>query len=158
MGDGDGGNAESKVCYVTRDPNSLAVIFAANSEMSLDDVVTNIRILKQDAYKDRSNCLPLAIGGDEVSTLSNLKIGISREKVRAILGPPARIDRSEWSYDWSVDRRIPKTNKYYQHWLDKREECFEGKEPYYTTSSGITVQFKNDLAVALILFRIDSVC
>ena len=157
-GGGDGGDAESKVCYATRDPNSLVIIYAANSEMSPDHVVTNIRILQRDAYKDRSNCLPLPIGGNEVGTPSNLKIGLSREKVRALLGPPARIGRSEWSYDWSVDRTIPKTDKYYQRWLDKHEECFEGKEPYYTTSSGITVQFKNDLAVALTFFRIDSIC
>jgi len=157
-GDGDGGNAESKVCYVTRDPNALVIIYAANSEMSPDHVVTNIRILQRDSYKDRSNCLPLTVAGPEAGTPNNLKIGNSRKEVRAILGPPTRIVRSEWSYDWSVDQTIPKTDQYYQRWLDKRTECFQGKEPYFTTSSEITVQFKNDLAVALFFSRIDSVC
>jgi hypothetical protein len=157
-GDGDGGNAESKVCYLTREPNSLVIIYAANSEMSPDHIVTNIRILKKDAYKDRSNCLPLTIGGDEVSTPNHLKIGSSREKVRAILGPPSRTVRSEWRYDWSVDRTIPKSDPYYQRWADKRQECFEGREPYFTASSDIAVQFKDDLVVALFFSRIDSVC
>jgi hypothetical protein len=157
-GDGDGGNAESKVCYLTREPNSLVIIYAANSEMSPDQIVTNIRILKQDAYKDRSNCLPLTIDGNGVSTPSHLKIGSTREKVRAILGAPTRTVRSEWSYEWSVDRAIPRSDKYYQRWIDKRQECFEGRAPYYTTFSDITVQFKDDLAVALFFSRTDSVC
>ena len=50
-GDGDAGNAESKVCYLTRDPNSLSIIYAANSEMSPDQIVTDIRILKKTAIR-----------------------------------------------------------------------------------------------------------
>jgi hypothetical protein len=157
--DGDASTAESKVCYVAQKPNSLAIIFASNAEMAPgQDVVTDIRILKLDDYKDASKCLTLALGADQIRTASGLKIGISRENVRAILGPSSRESQNQWSYDRDVERLVQKSDKNYELWLARRQECFEGREPYFTISSGITVRFRNDSVVALIFSRNDSIC
>jgi hypothetical protein len=157
-GDGDASSAEGKVCYVTQQPDPLAVIFASNSEMAPGGEVTAIRVLKRDDYKDRSRCLPLALRADDISTASGIRIGVNREKVRAILGPPTENRQTQWTYSREVERPIPKSAKNYQAWLARRQECFEGKEPFFWISSDITVRFKDDLVEALIFSRIDTYC
>jgi hypothetical protein len=157
-GDGDASSAEGKVCYETQQPNSLALIFASNLEMAPGGEVTAIRILKRDDYKDHSRCLPLALRADDISTASGIRIGVSRENVRAILGPPTENRQTQWTYDREVERPIPKSAKNYQAWLARRQECFEGKEPFFWISSDITIRFKDDLVEALIFSRIDTYC
>jgi hypothetical protein len=89
--DGDASTAERRLCYLTREPNPLAIIFASNAEMAPSQEVTDIRILKGNDYTDRSQCLRLVIGADQIRTTSGLEIGISRESFVRFWGHPLTI-------------------------------------------------------------------
>jgi hypothetical protein len=158
--DGDAATLEGKVCYVTQGPDSLVIIFAKNAEMAgpPEHELTDIRILSSAAYKDRANCQSLPVERDKVVTPSGLKIGISREKVRDTLGPPTKTDGSQWSYVWSIDRTLPTSHKYYEYWLARKQECFDGKNPFYTVFSEIIVKFDGDAVVALSFTRTEYIC
>ena len=156
--DGDASSAETKVCYVGQEPNPLVMIFGSNDEMAPGAEVTSIRILKRDDYKDRSRCLPIAMRAEKISSASGIRVGVSRENVRAILGAPNESGQTQWSYDREVERPIPKSAKNYQAWLARRQECFEGKEPFFWISSDITIHFKDDVVDGLTFSRIDTYC
>ena len=159
-GDGDAATLEEKICYVTQGPDSLIVVFALNAEMAgtPGNKLTDIRILKDRAYPDRANCRSLSIAKDLVGTTSGLKMGIRRENVRRILGPPTRVDNSKWNYSWSIERSLPAADENYQYWLARKEECFDSKNPFFTVGSEITIQFDGDEVVALTFTRGDSIC
>jgi hypothetical protein len=159
-GDGDASTAEMKVCYVTQEPNPVVIMFASNAEMAgpPENQVTDIRIVKVAAYKQRSNCRSLTIHGDEVSAASGLTLGLTTQRVRNILGPPRSISGSSWDYSWSVDESLPASDKNYQRWMVRRDECFEGKKPFFTVSSEIVVQFGGGKVISLSLRRIESIC
>ena len=159
-GDGDAATLEEKICYVTHGPDSLIVVFASNAEMAgpPENKLTDIRILKESAYPDRANCRSLSVAKDLVGTSSGLKIGIRREDARRILGPPTTVENSKWNYLWSIERSIPASDKDYQYWLARKEECFDSKNPFFTVGSEITIQFDGDEVVALIFARGDSIC
>jgi hypothetical protein len=159
-GDGDAATLEEKVCYVAKGPDSLVIIFASNVEMAgpPENKLTDVRILRSTAYVDRAKCRSLSVGGNMVGTLSGLKIGISREYVRRILGPPAEVDKSKWSYSWSINRSLSPSDKTYQYWLARKQECFDDKNPFFTVGSEITLLFDDDVVVALTFSRAESIC
>ncbi len=158
--DGDASTAESKVCYVTQEPNAVVLVFASNAEMagSPENQVTDIRISPRKAYADRSKCLPLAIPGEKVSTRSGLRIGLSHRDIRRILGPPRSATRSMWSYFWSIDRPLPTSAETYLYWLSRKKECFDGKMPFYSIGSEIAAEFQDDTVTSLSLSRMASIC
>jgi hypothetical protein len=45
----------------------------------------------------------------------------------------------------------------YQRWA-ARPDCFDGRAPFYTTSSQIRVTFTHGVVTAIELSRIESVC
>ena len=157
-GDGDASSAESKVCYFTRGADSLVITFAANAEMSPNGEITDVRVVRRAGYKNQSYCQPLNTNGDQVRTGSGLKLGVTPNEVRLMMGKPSRSNRVEWDYAWSIDRSIPQSDKSYQYWLARRQECFEGKEPYYTTLGGILIRFNGGVVDALSLTRYESLC
>jgi len=158
--DGDAATLEEKICYVTQGPDSLIVVFASNAEMAgtPENKLTDVRILNTSAYTDRANCRSLSVAKDLVGTTSGLKMGIRRENVRRILGPPTEVDNSKWHYSWSIDRSLPASDENYKYWLARKEECFDGKNPFFTVGSEITIQFDGDVVVALTFSRADSIC
>jgi hypothetical protein len=158
--DGDASTAETKVCYVTEEPHAIAIVFASNAEMAgpPDNEVTDIRIVKQAGFKDRSKCRSLMIFGDEASTASGLKLGLARQRVRDILGLPGSVAGSKWDYSWNVDEPLPTSDKNYQGWLARKDECFDGKKPFFTVHSGITLKFDGDKVVGLSLSRTETIC
>ena len=107
--DGDASTAEMKVCYLSAEPDAVAIVFASNAEMAgpPENQVTDIRIVELAAYKDRSNCRNLTIPGNEVTTTNGLGLGLTRQRVRSILGAPTSIAGSTWEYSWDVDVPIP---------------------------------------------------
>ena len=158
--DGDASTAEMKVCYVSRGPDAVAIVFASNTEMAgpPESEVTDVKVVELGAYKDRSNCRDLTISGDKVRTTSGLGLGLTAQRVRGILGAPTTTANSAWNYFWYVEMPMPPTDKSYRYWLSRKEECFEGKEPFFTVSSGIRLGFDGDKVVSLILSRVESVC
>ena len=117
-----------------------------------------MRVVELGAYKDRSNCRDLTISGDKVRTTSGLKLGLTAQRVRGILGSPESIAGSSWEYSWDAEVPIPPTDKSYRYWLGRKDECFEGKKPFFTVSSGIRLRFDGDKVVSLILSRVESFC
>lgn len=158
--EGDASTAEHLLCYVTTGPNPMAIVFASNSEMAgpPENQVTDIRIMSSDAYPERSRCGTLAVSGNDIGTPSGLKAGISRDRVREILGTPSRRTPTSWTYSWSVDRPLPTSDKNYQYWLSRKEECFNGRPPFFTVDSEINVLFDGGVATVLRFERIESVC
>jgi hypothetical protein len=158
--DGDAATMEGKVCYVTQGPNPLVLVFASNFEMAgpPEFKLTDVRILGSSAYEEKAKCQSLSVTRDKVGTTSGLKIGISRARVRKILGRPPRTEKSEWAYTWTINRTLPPSDRYYEYWLARKKDCFEGKSPFYTVSSEIIVQFDGDVVVALTFSRMDSIC
>lgn len=158
--DGDAATAEGKVCYVTKGPNATALVFASNTEMAgpPENQVTDIRILRATTYPDRAKCLPLRISSQKVSTRSGLRLGLRREEVRLILGPPRTSAASEWSYSWSVDLELPTSDPRYKDWAARKDECFNGKLPFFSVGSGIGVGFDGDVVTAISLSRMESIC
>jgi hypothetical protein len=158
-GDGDAGTAETKVCYLRNGTDSIALIFASNAEMAgSSQQVTDIRIVKRPAYKDSANCQRFDIAEEQVHTISGLRLGIDGGEIRRILGQPSESKNGQWNYDWSVDRPLPESDKNYEYWSARRQGCFEGKTPYYTIVSSITVRFERELVVEIAIRRIDSIC
>ena len=159
-GDGDASSAETKVCYVTRGADPVVLVFASNAEMAgpPENEVTDVRIVRSAAYRDRSKCGNLAVSANEVRADNGLKLGLDQEIVRKILGPSTRTAGSEWDYSWNVDRQLATSDKNYQYWVARKEECFDGKSPFFTISSGITVKFYGDAVIGLSFRRIESMC
>ncbi len=155
---GDAATAEQKVCYVTKSRRPVVVVFASNSEMAgpPENQVTDIRILRSEAYAERSKCV--AISAENIRTPNGLELGINGETVRKILGIPSRGTPAKPIYFWSVDRPLPKSDKNYHYWISRREECFDGKEPFVTVSSEIHVVFDRDVVVGLSFERMESIC
>jgi len=164
-GQGDAGTAEQAICYVTAEPRSVAIIFASNAEMAgtPNNEVTDISIVRSEAYPLRSKCGKLAIPAKDVQTLSGLRLGITRSRISQILGQnpvlgPILHSTSWWEYVWSVDEFLPKSDKNYAYWLSRKEECFGGKQPFFTVSSEIDVSRAGDVVSWLHLRRIESIC
>jgi hypothetical protein len=65
---------------------------------------------------------------------------------------------SKWRYYWSVDRPLPTSDKSYQQWMAKKNECFDGKDPFYSVNSQIAIQFEGEKVIGLSLSRIESTC
>ena len=107
--DGDASTAEMKVCYLSAEPDAVAIVFASNAEMAgpPENQVTDIRIVELAAYKDRSNCRNLTIPGNEVTTTNGLGLGLTRQRVRSILGAPTSIAGSTWEYSWTSTYQYP---------------------------------------------------
>jgi len=139
---GDASTSEHKVCYVTRGARQVVLVFASNSEMAgpPENDVTNIRIVKGAAYPDRSKCGSLTISGNEVSTNSGLKLGLTQAGVRRILGPPRKIAGSTWDYSWSVDLPLSTSDK----------------NRFFMVSSWLTIQFYRGRVIRWSLGRIES--
>ena len=158
--DGDASRAESKVCYITREPDAIVIVFASNAEMAgpPENSLTDIRVMKSAAYRQRLNCLLLSISGNDVATKNGLKIGLSREQLKRMLGPPEGTARPNWKYSWSVDQPLPKSANNYQQWLSKKEECFEGQSPFSTIYSEIDVRFDSNSVISFSLTRTESIC
>jgi hypothetical protein len=158
--DGDASRAESKVCYITREPDAIVVVFASNVEMAgpPENSLTDIRVVRSAAYRQRSNCLLLAISGNDVATKNGLKIGLSRQQVKKILGAPEGMAGPKWKYSWSTDQLLPRSANNYQQWLSEKEECFEGQPPFSTIYSEIDARFDSDSVISFSLTRIESIC
>jgi hypothetical protein len=158
--DGDASTAESKVCYVTQEPNAVVLVFASNAEMAgpPENRVTDIRITKDVAYAERTKCLPLAISAEKVSTDSGLRLGLSQQGVRNILGPPRSATPSRWSYFWGIVRPLPVSDEHYSYWLSRKKECFEGLTPFVDVVSEIAVDFEGGTVTALSLRCMESIC
>ncbi|MGA2426206.1 MAG: hypothetical protein ABSG07_19550 [Terriglobales bacterium] len=158
--DGDASTAEGKVCYVTQEPDAEVVIFASNLEMAgpPENQVTDIRISKSSAYVQRAKCLPLPISAEKVHTKSGLGIGLSHRDIRRILATPQSATPKGWEYSWSIDVPLPASDKYYEYWRSREKECFDGKEPFFSIGSTITVEFEGDAVTALSLSRGESIC
>jgi len=156
--EGDASAAEEVICYATPEPHPTVIVFGSNSEMAgpPDNEVTDIRVVKGQAYAQRTRCAPLP--QRNIGTPSGLALGISREVVRAILGKPLQPGLSKWRYSWSTDMLLPRTDKNYGYWLSRKEECFEGKQPFFTTTSEVEVLFDRDGVAELDFRRIESIC
>lgn len=159
-GDGDAGSAETKVCYTTRGADPVVLEFASNAEMAgpPENNVTTIRILRGATYQERSKCPSLTISASELRADNGLQLGLDQATVRKILGPPTGTIGSKWDYSWNVDQLLPASDKNYQYWIAKKDECFDGKSPFFTISSGITVRFDGGAVVSLTFRRIESMC
>jgi hypothetical protein len=157
--DGDSSTLESKVCYVSEEPSAPVLVFASNVEMAglPEDQVTDIRISKKTAYADRAKCLPLAIPAEKVSTRSGLRVGLSHQEIRRILGPVRSATPSTWSYSWSIDRPLPTSDRTYAYWLARKKECFDGELPFFSIGSEIDAEFQGDTVTALSLGRMESI-
>ena len=158
--DGDAATAEAKVCYVTQGPDAIVLVYASNLEMAgpPENQITDIRVLRATAYPGRAKCLPLRIAREKVSTRSGLRLGLKRQEVRQILGPPHRSAALAWSYSWSVDLPLPTSDPYYKHWAAKKDECFNGKLPFFSVGSEIDVSFEGEVVTAISLSRMESIC
>lgn len=107
-GDGDAGLAETKACYVSRGADPVVLVFASNAEMAgpPENDVTDVRIVRSAAYRDRSKCGRLALSAKEVRADDGLKLGLDQEIVRKILGPPTGTAGSEWDYSRVLTSRL----------------------------------------------------
>ena len=155
---GDASTAEEVVCYVTDEPHSIVIAFASNSEMAgpPDNEVTDITIVGSAAYPQRSKCRTISL--KNLGTPSGLGLGITREKVRAILGAPLHSTSAKWGYLWSVDRPLLKSDNSYEYWLSRKAECFAGGEPFFSVNSGIDIMFDGDTVARLGFERIETIC
>lgn len=158
--EGDASTAEQVICYVTAEPHAVAIIFASNSEMAgpPNNEVTDITIMRSEAYSQRSKCGKLTIPANDIQTSSGLRLGVSQSGIRRILGPPFPRTAAAWKYMWSVNEPLPESDKNYQYWLSRKEECFDGKLPFITVSSQVEVSFEGGVVTALHLRRIESTC
>jgi hypothetical protein len=163
---GHASNPWRAICYVTAEPRSVAIIFASDAEMagSPNNDVTDIIILRSEAYPLRSKCRSLPIPADDVQTPSGLRLGISWFRIKQILGPSPTLGPilharpGPWEYVWSVDEFLPKSDKNYAYWLSRKEECFGDKQPFFTVNSQIDFRLKGDIVYTLTLRRIERIC
>ncbi len=155
---GDASTAEQVICYVTAEPHGVAVIFASNSEMAGPSEVTDMTIMRSDAYSQRSNCGRLTISAANVETSSGLNLRTSQARIRQMLGPPPHRTATTWTYIWGVNESLPESDKNYRYWLSRKGECFDGKQPFTTVSSEMEISFAEDAVTSLHLQRIESIC
>jgi hypothetical protein len=106
---GDAAASEGKVCYFTQEPQQVIIVFASNTEMAgpPENNVTEIQVIRSKQYANLSKCRPITATSAEVSTQSGLKLGLSEQDVRRILGTPARATDVKWDYLKRFDERIP---------------------------------------------------
>lgn len=156
--EGDASTAEEAICYVTSEPHATVIVFASNSEMAgpPENQVTDIRMMGSESYPQRAKCA--GISAENIRTPSGLGLGISRKTVRTILGAPSHGTLSKPIYTWNIIKPLPKSDKNYDYWASRKEECFDGKEPFVNVGSEIRVVFNDDVVVALSFERMESIC
>jgi hypothetical protein len=158
--EGDASTAQQVICYIAAEPRAVAIIFASNSEMAgpPNNEVTDITIMRSEAYSQRTKCGKLTIPAIEIQTSSGLRLGVSQSRIREILGPPFHGTAATWNYMWTVNESLPESDKNYRYWLSRKEECFDGKQPFITVSSQVEVSFEGGAVTAVHLRRIESIC
>jgi len=157
---GDASTAASSVCYITQGSDPAVIAFASNAEMAgpPENIVTDVSILPRDTYPSASHCWNIAISANAIATNSGLKLGLRKRDVARILGMPTGPSGSVWNFTWTIRRLVPSSDKNYQLWLARKEECFNGQAPFVTTVSSILVRFNGDLVASLKVSRINSIC
>jgi hypothetical protein len=148
---GDAAESKSHICY---HQGNIQVIFACDGEMSCPEL-SEIRV--NQASKTSGQCGVLS-SNLEIALPNGIALGLTKEKVKTILGAPDTANGDKWEYQWTTHYPFEKSDPAYKFWVTKKEECFGGKEPYYGVSSEAHLTFYRGLLSSFKISRIMSAC
>jgi hypothetical protein len=158
---GDASESESKICYkISTDHAEVIVVFASNGEMSSPKgQVTSIRLYGEGAaFPQRRHCARLAVPSEAIGIANGLKLGLTPDDVRTILGPEQISKRQSLSYTHCAKKYWRKSDPFYRTWVGQ-SQCFEDPgRPYFNDCSFVEIRFLNGVANYVSFNRNQSVC
>lgn len=149
---GEGTCRETILCYTSSrasDPTKL--LFSANADYSLRGEITSVQFTSDefvgpcaDARSENvAACAPSMRIGASLRTSGGLKLGMTKDQVRALLGPEVMADTSSEDalfYNYWVEKRLDESEI---RRLERQEPNIR-RHPYYGMSSSIDAYFRDD--------------
>jgi len=159
---GTGHDVYERWCYrLTDGSRALLELMSDASDMGTPGQALNVIRLRADApSEDRDACAPLRASA-ELSTPGGLRLGLSSEKIRQLLGRPTRSRGDSLIYDFDAKEFLRPDSRAYELWNtpEYRESCFDAGLPYANVRAAVIVLLKDGRAAEIRLERYDqSVC
>jgi hypothetical protein len=150
---GPAGAASFRICYTSTDErDSTKVVFEAGPQ-SLRREITSIRIIRGDVvYRDAARCAKSPLVSSDAGTLSGLRLGMTRQALKARLGEPTEESKKTLEYEFHTRRRLSKAEvrRLAPTWPYVR------KYPYFDVYSSVVARFHEGRLVRLVLSRIET--
>jgi hypothetical protein len=151
---GDAITAEQYWCY--QGPDSTAVVLQNDGEFSAGHNLVDAFWVGQLAAIDTlaSHCAPASRGFPAV-TPGELRLGLTRAEVVALLGQPQSQSDQLVVYAWQTKQDVPRTDPDYLAMDSLRDECYGGHAPFLDIRAAIAVTFRADRVAEFSVWRTD---
>ncbi|HVX39897.1 MAG TPA: hypothetical protein VHB25_10020 [Gemmatimonadaceae bacterium] len=160
---GAGHDRYTSWCYVPagRASGVLLELMSDASDLGMPEHELNVIRLRADApAAEREGCATLP-ASTPLSTPAGLRLGLTRERVERLLGPPTRALGDSMVYAFDAKEYMRPGTPEYEKWntQEYRESCFDAGPPYANVGALVIVVFRGARAAEIRLERDDqSVC
>jgi hypothetical protein len=141
------GNASAGLLELMSDISDMGTAGRALNVIRLRAVVPS---------EEREGCATLRTPG-AVSTTGGLRLGLSRSRIRELLGRPTRIAADSLIYEFDAKEYMRPGSPEYRIWNtpEHRKSCFEGGRPYVSVGAMAIVIIRDERAAEIRLERYD---
>jgi hypothetical protein len=160
---GTGHDRFASWCYVRAEGRSRVVLelMSDASDMGTPGRVLNVIRLRAEVPADERRGCGVVHASAALSTPAGLRLGLSRLRVRALLGPPTRQSADSLIYLFDAKEYMRPGSPEYETWNtpEHRESCFDAGLPYVNVAATVIVLFRDGHAIEIRIERYDqSVC
>jgi hypothetical protein len=129
--------ASKMICYVSSGPDKTRVIFESGFSGGWS-VLDGLRVVSGSLTPDcRLQCLRTSAFDNGIKTSGGLRLGLTRQQLIALLGPPTKETRNRLTFKRQWKRPMTKAE------IDKETQTFKTPvtEPYFDVLDNIEVTF-----------------
>ncbi|MBV9080293.1 MAG: hypothetical protein JO102_04145 [Elusimicrobia bacterium] len=155
----DLGDAEDPAFLLCYESGGALVRFVSNGQFGGPPKypVVGVRVGPTSERPSGVRCAKLP--KDAVPRLDNgLALGAKRADVEKLMGKPSTDKGDRWIYSASIDEPMPRTDPQFDYWAPKKDECFDGRDPYFTIGSNVVVKFTSGTVTDFAVVRTKTAC